>query len=99
MSQSRIEHIYPKRDLSIQVTLNVDHKPQNPVQISSAVEGDLNGLRIGTPELVRWGIGVKDVPEITSLVIRALRMEAPENLAQEVAKLRKTFHKVHFICK
>jgi len=55
------------------------------------VEGDLNGLRIGVPELVRWGVGVKDVPEIAGYVVRALKANDPSALAPEVAALRRRF--------
>ena len=61
------------------------------------VEGDLNGLRIGVPELVRWGVGVKDVPEIAGYVARALKANDPSALAPEVAALRKRFDRIHFI--
>ncbi|MFD2207600.1 serine hydroxymethyltransferase [Kiloniella antarctica] len=62
------------------------------------VDGDLNGLRIGTPELVRWGVGIKDTPQLAKLIAQALRMEEPKKLAQEVAKLRADFNQIHFIC-
>jgi glycine hydroxymethyltransferase len=60
------------------------------------VEGDLNGLRIGTPELVRWGVTEKDIPEIAGLVAEALTSSAPENLASRVAGLRARFCEVHY---
>lgn len=60
------------------------------------VEGDLNGLRIGTPELARWGITETDIPAIAGLVAEALTSSAPETLAARVATLRATFDKVHF---
>ena len=62
------------------------------------VAGDMNGLRIGTPELVRWGVNERDVPQIAALIARALRSTEPEALAAEVASLRSTFDKLHFIC-
>ncbi|MGF1629865.1 MAG: serine hydroxymethyltransferase [Kiloniellaceae bacterium] len=62
------------------------------------VEGDTNGLRIGTPELVRWGVGEDDVAELAHLMKRALATDAPEQLAPEVASLRASFSKLHFIC-
>lgn len=61
------------------------------------VGGDLNGLRIGTPEIVRFGVTVKDVPEIAALLARALRSNDPAALASETATLRKTFQTLHFI--
>ena len=61
------------------------------------VPGDMNGLRIGTPELVRWGVGVKDVPEIAALVARALRSDDPAGLADEVRSLRGRYGRLHFV--
>ncbi|MEQ9608569.1 MAG: DegT/DnrJ/EryC1/StrS family aminotransferase, partial [Kiloniellaceae bacterium] len=61
------------------------------------VEGDLNGLRIGTPELVRWGVTEADVPELAKLIARALHTDAPESLAPETAALRGKFDRLHYI--
>lgn len=61
------------------------------------VEGDLNGLRFGTPELVRWGMTVADMPRLADLIARALRSNAPDALAPEVAAYRKTFDRIHFV--
>jgi glycine hydroxymethyltransferase len=61
------------------------------------VEGDMNGLRIGTPELVRFGVGQKDARTLASLIARALNTDEPEGLAGEVADFRATFDKLHFI--
>jgi len=61
------------------------------------VEGDMNGLRIGTPELVRFGVGEKDAGTLASLIASALNTDEPESLAAEVAGLRATFDKLHFI--
>ena len=61
------------------------------------VPGDMNGLRIGTPELVRWGVGVDDVPQIAALVARALRSNDPEGMAAEVRALRGKFKTLQFI--
>ncbi|MEZ5931978.1 MAG: aminotransferase class I/II-fold pyridoxal phosphate-dependent enzyme [Alphaproteobacteria bacterium] len=65
---------------------------------TAPVEGDMNGLRIGTPELVRFGVGEKDAGTLASLIARALNADEPESLAAEVADLRATFDKLHFIC-
>lgn len=61
------------------------------------VEGDMNGLRIGTPELVRWGMTEDHAPELARLVARALAADAPETLAADVAAWRATFDRLHFI--
>ena len=62
-----------------------------------AVAGDMNGLRIGTPELVRWGVGPDDADDIANLIFRALSANAPEQLADDVRVLRKKFRKMHFM--
>ena len=61
------------------------------------VKDDLNGLRFGTPELVRWGVTENDIPQITDLIVRALGSNEPESLAKEVAELRQTFKEMHFV--
>ena len=58
---------------------------------------DLNGLRIGTPELVRWGVTPADAPRMASLIARAMTTNDPTSLAEEVGNWRKTFDKLHFI--
>ncbi|SEQ10154.1 serine hydroxymethyltransferase [Thalassovita taeanensis] len=61
------------------------------------VPNGLNGLRIGTPELVRWGMRPEHMPELARLLALALRSNAPEALAAEVGAWRKTFTRLHFI--
>ncbi|MAN80616.1 MAG: serine hydroxymethyltransferase [Rhodospirillaceae bacterium] len=61
------------------------------------VAGDLNGLRIGTPELVRRGMTVDDMPKLAGLIARALSANGPDALAAEVRDWRKTFDGVCFV--
>lgn len=61
------------------------------------VAGDMNGLRIGTPELVRWGMTEEHAPELARLVAAALRSEAPETMAADVAEWRASFSTLHFM--
>ena len=61
------------------------------------VAGDMNGLRIGTPELVRWGMTAKDAPELARLIAAALISNDPEGLADEVASWRRQFSQIHFV--
>ncbi len=61
------------------------------------VTGDLNGLRIGTPELVRFGATPENVGEIADLVARALLSNDPESLASETAALRAEFSSLHYM--
>ena len=59
-----------------------------------AVDGDMNGLRIGTPELVRWGMTSDDAERLAGLIKRGLREEA---VLDEVSAWRREFSKVHFV--
>lgn len=61
------------------------------------VPGDMNGLRIGTPELVRWGVGTQDARTLAGLVARALRSNDPSGMADEVRALRQQFKTLHFV--
>lgn len=62
------------------------------------VAGDLNGLRIGTPELVRWGVEEDHVGELARLMKRALTTDAPDSVAPEAAAFRAQFDRLHYIC-
>ena len=61
------------------------------------VAADLNGLRIGTPELVRRGVTPADAPAIAALIAEALRSNAPETVAPRTAALRARFQGLHYI--
>ena len=60
------------------------------------VEGDVNGLRIGTPEIVRIGMTADDMPELARLIVRALT-EEPEDVAPDVTAFRARFQGLHYI--
>jgi glycine hydroxymethyltransferase len=57
----------------------------------------MNGLRLGTPEIVRWGMTEADMPELAALIARGLRGEAPEAGAAEVTAFRRRFGRLHFV--
>jgi glycine hydroxymethyltransferase len=61
------------------------------------LEGDLNGLRFGTPEIVRWGLTAEDMPELAGLIAKALRSNDPLSLGPAVSDFRKRFKTLHFI--
>ncbi len=61
------------------------------------VPGDINGLRIGTPELVRWGVTAADAPALADLIAEALRADRPEGIAPRTAALRAGFDRLHYI--
>ena len=65
--------------------------PDNPV------DGDVNGLRIGTPELVRRGAKPADMADLAALIARGLdRATDPGTVAPDVTAWRKRFTGVHF---
>ncbi|MES2432694.1 MAG: aminotransferase class I/II-fold pyridoxal phosphate-dependent enzyme [Pseudomonadota bacterium] len=61
------------------------------------VANDLNGLRIGTPELVRRGITPQHAPALAALIAEALRANAPEAIAPRTAALRQNFQGLHYM--
>jgi glycine hydroxymethyltransferase len=65
--------------------------PDNPV------DGDVNGLRIGTPELVRRGAKPADMADLAAFIARGLdRATDPGTVAPDVTAWRKRFTGVHF---
>ena len=60
------------------------------------VDGDMNGLRIGTPEIVRIGMTSDHMPELAKLIARAMT-EEPEDVAPDVSAFRARFQGLHFI--
>ena len=61
------------------------------------VPNDLNGLRIGTPELVRRGVTPKHAPALAALIAEGLRSNAPETVAPRTAALRQGFQGLHYM--
>lgn len=61
------------------------------------VPGDLNGLRIGTPELVRRGVTPADAPALAALITEGLRSNAPETVAPRTKALRAKFQGLHYV--
>ncbi len=61
------------------------------------VDGDLNGLRIGTPELVRRGVTPADAPALAALIAEGLRSNAPETVAPRTRALRARFQGLHYM--
>jgi glycine hydroxymethyltransferase len=61
------------------------------------VAGDMNGLRIGTPELVRWGVDVQHVDRMADLIAEALSSNNPSAMAPRVRDWRGTFDTLHYM--
>jgi len=60
----------------------------------AAVDGDMNGLRIGTPELVRWGMTAADAGQLAALIKRGL---SGDDTGQDVACWRQNFDTLCFV--
>lgn len=61
------------------------------------VEGDLNGIRIGTQEVTRWGLTPGDMPIVARFLARALKGEDADRLRDEVIRFRKPFQEIRFV--
>ena len=61
------------------------------------VEGDLNGLRIGTPEIVRIGMKVEHMQDLAGFIARSLDTNVePKSIQREITEWRKQFSGVHY---
>jgi glycine hydroxymethyltransferase len=56
----------------------------------------MSGLRLGTPEIVRWGMTSADMPELAGLITEALTGDAA-SVAQRTTQFRRRFTKLHFV--
>ncbi len=61
------------------------------------VAGDMNGLRIGTPELVRRGVTPADAPALAKLIAVGLTSNDPASVAQQVREMRAGFQGLHYV--
>jgi glycine hydroxymethyltransferase len=60
--------------------------------------GDTNGLRLGVNEIVRWGMGPEQMPELARLIARGLAgNETPEAVAPDVTSFRRRFDRLQFV--
>ena len=61
------------------------------------VADDMNGLRLGTPEIVRLGMTVADMEPLADLIVRGL--ENPQAAAGDATAFRHRFQDLHYIRK
>ncbi len=54
------------------------------------------GIRVGPPEIVRWGMTSADMPEMAELIVHAL-VEDPATVAERTTEFRSRFTDLHFI--
>jgi glycine hydroxymethyltransferase len=53
--------------------------------------------RIGTPELVRWGVDMQHVDRMADLIAEALSNKDPSAMAPRVRDVRGTFDTLHLM--
>ena len=69
-----------------------------PHAVVPPVPGDVNGLRLGVPEIVRLGLGPGEMPELASLIARGLRSDTDARAAaSDVTALRRRFGGLKFV--
>lgn len=62
------------------------------------VPGDVNGLRLGTPEIVRFGMRPEHMPELAGYIAEGLSGARPdEAIARDVTAFRRRFDKLHYV--
>jgi len=60
--------------------------------------GDLNGIRLGTQEITRWGMTPGDMPRIARLLARVLKgNESPDQVRPDVIDFRRAFQTLKFV--
>jgi len=60
------------------------------------VDGDINGLRLGVPEIVRLGFTPEDMPQLAGWIARALAGDAV-SVAAEVRERRRRLGDLRYI--
>lgn len=60
------------------------------------LDDEMNGLRLGTPELVRWGVKEEHAVLLADLIAEGLT-EDPETVAPRTRELRGLFSRLHYI--
>jgi len=62
------------------------------------VEGDLNGIRLGTQEITRWGLEPAHMPAVARFIARVFRgNEDPAAVRPEVIEFRRAFQTLRFV--
>lgn len=64
----------------------------------AGVQGDLSGLRLGTPEIVRWGMGPGEMATLAGFIADVMNgRRRAEAVAAEVSDFRRQFTNIHFV--
>jgi glycine hydroxymethyltransferase len=62
-----------------------------------ALAGDLNGIRIGTQEVTRLGMGSDAMEEIAGLMARMLNKDLPQDVRKDVIAFRRGYQNLHYV--
>jgi glycine hydroxymethyltransferase len=71
--------------------------PAPAIAVLPVAAGDVNGLRLGVPEIVRLGMEPAHMAELGALIARALNGEDAGQLGPEVTAFRQRFHGLRFV--
>ena len=76
--------------------------PSSPSSDAAAEQttGPMGGLRLGTNELVRWGMTSSDMPDLAGLIARAItatNQAETQRLSSDVQSLRQKFKSLCFL--
>ena len=58
---------------------------------------DFAGLRLGTPEIVRWGMTAAEMPELADLIENGLRADENHSVADRTSAFRQRFTTLHYV--
>ena len=67
------------------------------IGLPGATGETMNGLRLGTNEIVRWGMTTVDMAELAKLIARAIVADEPQAVAAEVTDFRRRFRDLRFV--
>jgi len=87
--QAAARRLEPARLLACGIGLPGELVPECP--------GDVNGLRLGVPEIVRLGMEPAHMPELGGLIAAALRADDPAAVAADVTAFRHRFSGLRYV--
>jgi glycine hydroxymethyltransferase len=81
---------------ALAVLLRRAHLLTSGIGVPGDAPDAMGAIRIGTNEMVRWGMTPDDMGEVAGALVRAVRGDHPEDVAADVAAFRRRFDRVHF---
>ena len=81
---------------ALAVLLRRAHLLTSGIGVPGDAPDAMGAIRIGTNEMVRWGMTPHDMGEVAGSLVRAIRGDHPEEVAADVAAFRRCFGRIHF---